>query len=139
MDEKVSADHAPALLNAFVRPERRARYLGLLASAKGRAKLRAQLAHFRDLDPRYATPVSGGQTAAAIAQLLAGKGAPAVCYVLSEDADLDGREMPLADALAAVVGRGMGTFLSCVPGWLAYFEGEEPGERFVLERRAPAI
>ena len=139
MDEKVTVNHASALLNAFVRPERRARYLGLLASAKGRAKLRAQLAHFRDLDPRFAAPVPGGQGPAAIAALLVDRGAPPVCYVLSEDADLDGREMPLAEGLAAVVGRGMGTFLSCVPGRLAYFEGEDAGERFVLERRAPVI
>jgi hypothetical protein len=27
-----------------------------------------------------------------------------------------------------------GTFLSCIPGQLAYFEGEEAGERYILAR-----
>jgi hypothetical protein len=28
----------------------------------------------------------------------------------------------------------MGTFVSCIPGRLAYFEAEGPGQRYVLER-----
>jgi len=28
----------------------------------------------------------------------------------------------------------MGAFVSCIPGKLGYFESEEPGERYVLER-----
>jgi hypothetical protein len=40
--------------------------------------------------------------------------------------------MPLADALRKIVGNGMGTFLSCVPGRLAYFEDEDG--RWILER-----
>ncbi len=42
--------------------------------------------------------------------------------------------MLLTDALAAVVGRGFGTILVCIPGSLAYYEGEDPGERYILER-----
>jgi len=29
---------------------------------------------------------------------------------------------------------GNGTLLSCIPGRLGYFEGEDPGERYVLAR-----
>jgi hypothetical protein len=54
--------------------------------------------------------------------------------LLAEDPALDGREFPLEEALNAVVGRGMGAFVSCLRGRLAYFEGEEPGERYLLER-----
>jgi hypothetical protein len=54
-----------------------------------------------------------------------------MCYVLSERREIDGRTMPLAAALAAVVGRGMGTVLSCIPGRLAYHESEE-GDRHVF-------
>jgi hypothetical protein len=61
------------------------------------------------------------------------KGAPDTCYVISEDDDLDGKEMPLAEALKTIIGRGIGTFLSCVPGRLAYFEDEEC--RWILERK----
>jgi hypothetical protein len=33
--------------------------------------------------------------------------------------ELDGKEVLLADALKKIVGRGMGTFLSCIPGKVA--------------------
>jgi hypothetical protein len=104
-------------------------------SAKGRAKLRAGLAHFHDLDPRYAHPLPADvHTPTEIASLLRSHGAPPTCYVLSEESGIDGRELPLEEALDRVVGLGMGTFLSCVPGRLAYFEGEEARERYILER-----
>jgi hypothetical protein len=41
---------------------------------------------------------------------------------------------PLADALSRVIGAGYGTFLSCVPGKLGYYEAETPGERYFLIR-----
>ena len=127
--------HAEGLIRAFVVPERQERLLGLLGSARGRAKLRAGLAHFAGLDARHAVPIAGGdQSPDGIARLLRGRGAPATCVLLAEDAALDGRELDLEDALRQVVGRGMGAFLSCVPGRLAYFEGEGPKESYILER-----
>ena len=36
-------------------------------------------------------------------------------------------------ALADVVGHNDGTFISCIPGRLAYFEGEGLNERHVLQ------
>jgi len=46
----------------------------------------------------------------------------------------DGEEVKLLSALKQVVGHGIGTVLSCVPGKLAYFEGEIR-ERFLLVRQ----
>lgn len=128
-------NHEEALIRAFVRPERRARLLGLLGSPKGRVKLRASLAHFDDLDLRFAKVVSPTKHAAQdIEVTLRSKGAPETCHVVSESAALDGRDMPLASALVEIVGRGMGAFVSCVPGKLGYFESEDRGERYILER-----
>lgn len=59
-------------------------------------------------------------------------GAPSLCNVISVDSELDGCEMDLSDALTKIVGRGQGTFVCCVPGELAYFEGEEHNERYIL-------
>jgi hypothetical protein len=128
-------DHAGALIRAFVARDRQARYLELLGSPRGRTKLRAALAHFADLDARTARRLTAAdQDAVSIEELLGARGAPAECVLLAEDAALDGRRLPLGEALAAVVGSGRGAFLSCVAGRLAYFEGEEPGERYLLER-----
>src|SRR5260370_1097774 len=44
------------------------------------------------------------------------------------------KEVSLAEALKTIFGRGIGTFLSCLPGRLAYFEDEE--DRWILERKA---
>jgi hypothetical protein len=63
------------------------------------------------------------------------KGAPDICYILSENIQIDKLELPLKKALEETIGMGMGTFLSCIPGKLAYYEGEEPGERYICERK----
>ena len=128
-------DHETALIRAFVRPERRTRLLELLGSSKGRAKLRASLAHFCDLDERFAQPVPPSKHHSRdIEAALRAKGAPDTCHVISESAALDGQDVPLGSALADIVGQGMGAFVSCIPGKLGYFESEEPGERYILER-----
>jgi hypothetical protein len=128
-------EHSSALVEAFIAPERRARYVTLLQSPTGRAKLRARLAHLRDLDPRFALRVAPtAHTASDLAALLVARGAPSDCVLLAEDSALDGERMPLLDALAAIVGRGIGAFVSCIPGRLAFYEGEGPGERYILER-----
>ena len=75
-------------------------------------------------------------TPEALERLLKSKGVPANCYCLSENDELDGQELPLGAALEQVVGYGMGTFISCLPGRLAYFEGEVARERYILVRPA---
>ena len=127
--------HDIATIEAFVVRERRERYLTLLSSQRGRAKLRQVLPHFQHLDCQYAQLVSASDhSPSCVAALLRREGAPATCYLLSEDSELDGCVMNLDEALEAVVGRGMGTFVSCVPGELAYFEGETAAERYLLKR-----
>ncbi len=54
------------------------------------------------------------------------------CWVISEDPEMDGRELDLKAALEHINGRQIGTILSCVPGKLAYFEGED--EALLLSR-----
>ncbi len=70
----------------------------------------------------------------ALVKLLLGKGAGIKCWVIFwENAELDGKEIDLQTALKETVGRQMGTFISCIPGKLAYFEDEDG--RYILERR----
>lgn len=126
--------HEEEVIRAFFMPTKRERYLEMIAKPKKRKKFLLELAHFNALEPRYCFAVPKIEhTADQIAALLIRKGAPPSCWITSEDSDLDGREMPLVDALKQVLGRQIGTFLSCVPGKLAYFEDEE--DRWILERR----
>ena len=61
-------------------------------------------------------------------------GASDRCYLISSGSDLDGRFMDLEEALSDVIGFGNGTFISCIPGKLGYFEFEDMGERYLLIR-----
>lgn len=51
-------------------------------------------------------------------------GAPDVCRVISYIADLDGRRMPLQDAIKGAEDGGWGTVIGCTAGKLAFHFGE---------------
>jgi hypothetical protein len=135
-----------ATIRAFIVPDRRERYLAQLGSPKTRQKFMAKhFHHMADLDERYAEKLDPGMPLVEwerrgeahldkIYELLRRRGAPTRCYVMSASSDLDGQEVDLMEALKEVVGFNDGTFISCIPGRLAYFEGEELNERYVLQR-----
>ena len=123
-------------LALFLEPAHRARFRESLQAPKLREKLRAKLFHFAWRDVRYAKEIRSGD-AEEIAHYLLGLGAPATCFAVSSNESLDGREVPLLDALRQVVGDDDGTLLSCVPGRLGLYSGEAPTkETVILERRA---
>ena len=141
-----SADHEAAVIRAFVQRDKQDRFLGFLANPKNRKKFTESLSHFHWFDQRFAASipwkvdqnpkltqwekhVSGIEN---IYRLLKSKGAGPTCWVMSEDSEIDGRELGLRAALEHVNGRQIGTILSCVPGKLAYFESED--ETLLLAR-----
>jgi hypothetical protein len=127
-------EHERGLMLSFVPPERRNRYVELIARPKRRKDITESLAHVKHLDMRSVVRVLGNQShPSGILQLLKSKGAPEACYALSEDSEIDGREILLSDGLEFIVGHGVGTFLSCIRGKLAYFEDED--QRWILERK----
>lgn len=126
-------NHEEELVKAFILPVRQERYLEFLKTPKRRAKFIDQLAHFKHLNPQFVVSIPGNQqNPASLLKLLSPKGASSNCWVISENSEMDGREMDLETALRETIGRQMGTFLSCVPGRLAYFEDEEG--RYILQR-----
>jgi len=121
------------IVQAFFLPQKRDRYLGFLRSSKNRRKFLAELAHFRGLDERWKRSIPPvRQTVEGIAELLEQSGAATNCFVISDYKDIDGTTLPLNEALGTVLGRTAGTFLSCRPGFLAYFENEDG--RWILKR-----
>jgi hypothetical protein len=119
-------------LARFLVGEWRARFRESLAAGKRRDAARSQLPHLTHLDPRFATPTKA-QSANELGAQLREKGAGDRCYLLSEDPELDGRELELDEALMAIVDGDSqhATFVSCVPARLAYFH--DAGHRYVLE------
>ncbi len=133
-----------ATIRAFVVRNKQDRFVAFLSNPKTREKFTRELAHFRWFDHRFAISApwkvdptfrlwdGHTQGIAHISRLLKSKGARHTCWVISENSKLDGRELELDRALGNVIGQGMGTILSCVPGRLAFFEGED--ESLVLAR-----
>lgn len=122
-----------ALVAAFIKRSKRDRYREMLSSPRLRHKFISQLAHFSDFDPKYRVAIPSNKLFADnIAAELHKRRCPTIVLAISEDLSLDQKEIPLAEALARVVGSGMGTVLSCIPGRLIFVETED--ERFILER-----
>ena len=125
--------HEELFARNFVVADKKTRYLSLLDSERGRKKILAGFHHCRDLDSRFAKRIPNDQQSLQLIEaLLKSKGAPKNCYVMSEDASLDRREMELSAALSEIVGMDAGALVSCVPGKLAYFEMEGLSERYLL-------
>ncbi len=66
--------------------------------------------------------------------MLRERGAPSTCYVLAADSDLDGRELPVGEALEAIIGMSNGAFVSCIPGRLGFYEYESMKSSYLLQR-----
>jgi len=125
--------HEEKFVLAFVAPEKRERYLSMLRSSKARKRLLSKLPHCADLNMRYGIRVpSAEQHLDDVERLLRRKGAPENCFVISADDEIDNQAMPLRKALEQTIGMNMGTFISCVPGKLGYFEFEDLGERYIF-------
>lgn len=122
-----------ALIAAFVKRNKRDRYREILSNPRLRHKFTNQLAHFTDFDPKFRLPIPSNKLFVEnITIELKKRHSPNIVFAISEDPALDQKELPLVEALKQVVGRGMGTVLSCIPGRLAFVETED--ERFILER-----
>jgi hypothetical protein len=123
-----------ATIRAFVTSARRDRLVALLANPKRRRKALNSLDHFHDWDPRWVQALASGAHAV---RILRAAGAPDSCHVISGDEGLDGRDMPLADAVAAADAYDFASILSCVPGELALFFDESAAPRPVAVLRRP--
>lgn len=124
------------MIAAFVKRSKRDRYREILSNSRLRHKFTTQLAHFKDFDPKYRLPIAGERLFVDnTTRELQKRRSPEFVFAISEDPALDQKELPLREALQRVVGRGIGTVLSCIPGCLAFVETED--ERFILERNSP--
>lgn len=109
---QVDPDPEQATVRAFIIPERRDRWLCGLRNPKQRRKITDRLPHCHDFELRHMHRLPHGeQTASGVLAELTRRGAPSACHVISEDGDLDGKDLSLADALAEVVGTINGTLL----------------------------
>lgn len=129
--------HEEQFIKTFIVSPKRERYTSLFGSSKGRSKMIQGFYHLHDLDERLATKISPGeQSVESIFRTLKSKAAPDLCYVISTNEKLDGKEAQLSEVLREIVGTcNDGTFISCIPGKLGYYEGEDIDTRLILEKK----
>jgi len=124
------------IVNTFLIRAKRERYVEFLSSKKGRTKFLEKLYHFADFDPTCLAELSGlSNSADGLVAELRSRGATGQCYVMSVSEELDGVTRPIEDVIREVFASVEGTIVCCVPGMLAYYEGEAPNNRFILHRQ----
>jgi hypothetical protein len=137
-------EHEQGTIKAFISRDKQERFLTFLSKPKSRKKLTQELAHFRWFDPRFAAAIPWKvdpnlglwqrhvQGIENVHRLLKSKGARKTCWAMLADANLDGKELELESVLERVFDSDTGTILSCLPGRLGFFSGED--EKLLLAR-----
>lgn len=132
-----------AFLNSFVRKSRRERMGFELGSESRRGRFLNRLCHdFAGVfDARYLRPLAEPRDGVGLLKALEKLGAEKACHVISCNEAVDGKQMPLVDAVRAVMGYGLPSIIICAPETLAYFEAEQekgPPPRFLLVKHIGA-
>jgi hypothetical protein len=97
--------------------------------------LRLDFWHGTDFDPHHRSQVPEPHTGDHITGLLRKSGAPMSCYMLvHSDREEFSRTLDLREAIDYASDGTVSALLSCLPGELAYFDGDW-GDRGILHRR----
>jgi hypothetical protein len=126
-----------ATFRAFVIPAKLDRILTLFGNPKRRKSALDTLNHFSSWRDRCIEEIPHSASAQKVVQLLIAAGALGACYIISDNQDLDRRELPLAEAIAAAEGAQFASVISCNPGKLACYYDEmfAPRIRTMLQKR----
>jgi hypothetical protein len=139
--DKVMNPVEEAFLNSFVLKSRRERASFELGSESRRGRFLNRLCHdFAGVfDSRYVRPLAEPQDGVGLLKVLEKLGAGKTCHVISCNEAVDGKQVPLEDAVRAVMGYGLPSVIICAPESLAYFEAEQekgPPPRFLLVKNS---
>lgn len=125
-----------AIAESFFSPHHTRRVLSLLDKKRGRQKFINLLPHSLVLDPQNSRPISKDeQDSTKILELLKKLGAPPICYVISEDPNIDSSQSPLNHTVDQVLYNGFASIVSCIPGKLGLYVNEDCEDIYLLHRK----
>lgn len=117
--------HEKEFINIFIEKEKRERIMSLIKSEKTRKKFRQLLAHNIYLVKSNSYPLNANMAMKEDIYLELKKyGAPDNCWIMCEDSYYDHKEMKLENALNSLLDTGLGFIISCIPGKIAFYQGE---------------
>ncbi len=127
------------IVNDFAAKHRKARMLFLASSEKRQSELNHDFLHVPEsfADECVHRIPGSEQHADAVLRLLTERGVSGECWAYSLLPEIDGRYVPLTDALDAVVGQTVETIIYFEKQGVAYYEGGH-GDRLILTRRGSA-
>jgi hypothetical protein len=124
--------HEIGFIKSFVVKEKQERFLSLIQNKKNRKKLRLLLAHNIVLNEKDNILKKEDYSEERIYMLLKKYGAPSVCHIICESSKYDDTEADLKESLHELYTLDFGYIISCIPGKLAYYQGESPSCRVIL-------
>jgi hypothetical protein len=129
---KSQTNHEAAFVSVFVIPEKRARYAEFLPKPERRIEVTRRFNHFFDFVPELSNQIPR-RTASEMASVLQALGAGQTAHVIGGRDEIDGKDLPLEEAIDAALADVGGVVVSCVPGQLAlYIQEFPPGDTFIL-------
>ncbi len=112
-------------VNAFVLNIRRPRYKTCLPDRSMRSGVLDRLNHCTDFDPNYLTRLTGHSASAdGLQEILAAEDVADLCWLMSGDAALDGRNCPVAEGTQLVANADWGTVMICPPRPIGIYRPE---------------
>jgi hypothetical protein len=130
-------NHEDSFVNAFIIPEKRSRFLQLLANPKRRREILDRFNHHLDYDDSLATAVTASQhSSEQLEKLLRAKGATDICHIIADQSNLDGQDVALGEAIDSLYCHDFAVVISCILGRLAYFKPESPSHGFIFEKKS---
>lgn len=133
MKTNLSLSHELGFIKSFIVKEKQERFLLLTKGKKSRNKLRLLLAHKISLNIEKITPLKKeDDNIESIYEKLKNLGSPDNCHLICESIKFDNKNMKLRNAIEELYYTDYGCVISCIPGKLAYFQGEDVFNRAIL-------
>jgi hypothetical protein len=120
-------------INRYFQKDKAKRFVDFVMKDKNRSKFISTLAHTKDLNYSKFQKVERNEKAFVLAML--SKQKLGKCYVISENKRIDGQYINPEKALDSTIGYGMGTILVFDDADMVFYEGEDPGNRWVSVTR----
>jgi hypothetical protein len=118
------------VLEKFVRKEKQSRYKQFISSDKNRRKFVRELSHFKDFKLEMFEEIKGNQGDIILRQLKLIKGDRNNCYVISENAVIDQKQLSIEEAIS-FLDSDLATILVFGKAEMIYYEGEPPNNKVI--------
>jgi hypothetical protein len=126
-----------AVLSRFVRAAKRERCVGFVSKPKTRDRALNELSTPAIFEPSCMTEFTGGsRTADQLSTEYRRRGMGPEVYVMSSRWELDGRRLPLAEALEESVARCHDVLAYCPRSGTAFYEWHHSGSSWFLQKAA---